>query len=176
MIVVGGRRGGVGMEETFVGVRGGDVGGVPYFTSFRDYAGRVSRQVAVAAGSCYKFFSSCNLLYSDFYGYNYFRGSWRSPMAQTGSFEGVYSIVASTQHLYLSCRTFGSLWPLVRAWIGFSTADAYSLSNHFVQFTHSAGGLWARRSFLQLVWLASVWVVWNERNHRVFRNSANSVH
>jgi hypothetical protein len=29
----------VGVEEIIVGVGGGDVGGLPYFTSFRDYAG-----------------------------------------------------------------------------------------------------------------------------------------
>jgi hypothetical protein len=76
----------------------------------------------------------------------------------------------STQHIFLSCGTFGSLWPLVQAWIGFSTADAHSLSEYFIQFTHSADGLRARRSFLQLVWLACVWVVCNERNLRVFQN------
>ncbi|KAK2370537.1 hypothetical protein QL285_083581 [Trifolium repens] len=84
--------------------------------------------------------------------------------------------VESAPHLFLLCSTFGSLWPLVRAWIGFSAVDAHTLSDHFVQFTYSAGGLRARRSFLQLVWLACVWVVWNERNLRVFRISANLVH
>jgi hypothetical protein len=70
----------------------------------------------------------------------------------------------SAHHLFLSCGTFGFLWPLVRAWIDFSTADAYNLSDHFVQFTFSAGDLRTRRSFLQLVWLACVWVIWNEKN------------
>jgi hypothetical protein len=60
----------------------------------------------------------------------------------------------SAQHLFLSCDIFGSPWPLVREWIGFSTTDASGLSDHFVQFTYSASGLRARRSFLQLVWLA----------------------
>jgi hypothetical protein len=82
----------------------------------------------------------------------------------------------TARHLFLSCSTFGSLWALVRSWIGFSAVDAFSLTDHFVQFTYSAGGLRARRSFLQLVWLACVWVVWSERNLRVFRNSANNVH
>jgi hypothetical protein len=84
--------------------------------------------------------------------------------------------IESAQHLFLSCSTFGSLWALVRSWIGFSAVDAYSLTDHFVQFTYSVGGLRARRSFLQLVWLACVWVVWTERNLRVFKNSATSVH
>jgi ABC-type anion transport system duplicated permease subunit len=35
----------------------------------------------------------------------------------------------SAQHLFLSCGTFTSLWPLVQAWIGFSTADTHNLSN-----------------------------------------------
>jgi hypothetical protein len=84
--------------------------------------------------------------------------------------------IETAQHLFLSCSTFAPLWTLVRASIGFSAVDAYSLSDHFVQFTYSVGGLRARRSFLQLIWLACVWVVWNERNLRVFKNSATSVH
>jgi hypothetical protein len=83
--------------------------------------------------------------------------------------------IETAHHLFLSCSTFGSLWGSVRSWIGFSAVDAYSLSDHFVQFTYSAGGIRAWRSFLQLVWLACVWVVWNERNHRVFRNTTNSM-
>jgi hypothetical protein len=80
------------------------------------------------------------------------------------------------RHLFLSCSAFGSLWALVRSWIDFSAVDAYSLTDHFIHFTYSAGGLRARQSFLQLVWLACVWIVWNERNLRVFRNSENTVH
>ncbi|KAK2370837.1 hypothetical protein QL285_083849 [Trifolium repens] len=83
--------------------------------------------------------------------------------------------IESAQHLFLSCSTFGSLWALVRSWIGFSAADAPTAPDHFVQFTYSAGGLRARRSFLQLIWLACVWVVWTERNHRLFRNAATTV-
>jgi hypothetical protein len=86
--------------------------------------------------------------------------------------------IETAHHLFLSCSTFGSLWALVRSWIGFSAVDADSLSDHFVQFTYSARPRTIRaiRSFLQLVWLACVWVVWNERNCRVFGNSENSVH
>jgi hypothetical protein len=83
--------------------------------------------------------------------------------------------VESAQHLFLACNTFGSLWALVRSWIGFSTADAHTLSAHLVQFTYSAGGRRARRSFMQLIWLACVWVIWNERNQRLFRGTASSV-
>ncbi|PNY17176.1 hypothetical protein L195_g013914, partial [Trifolium pratense] len=71
--------------------------------------------------------------------------------------------------------TFGALWSLVSSWIGSPLVTAQTLSDHFVRFTVSAGDLRARRSFMQLIWLACVWVVWTERNHRLFRDSENTV-
>ncbi|PNX54624.1 hypothetical protein L195_g048244, partial [Trifolium pratense] len=84
--------------------------------------------------------------------------------------------IETAQHLFLSCSTFGALWPLVSSWFGSSLVTAQTPSDHFVQFTYSVGGPRARRYFLQLIWLVVVWVVWTERNHRLFRGSANSVH
>ncbi|GAU51437.1 hypothetical protein TSUD_413370 [Trifolium subterraneum] len=80
----------------------------------------------------------------------------------------------STHHLFISCSTFGSLWALVCSWIDMTSVESTSLWDHFVQFVSSAGGSRARRSFLQLIWLACVWVVWTERNHRLFRGPASS--
>ncbi|CAJ2678808.1 unnamed protein product [Trifolium pratense] len=79
-------------------------------------------------------------------------------------------------HLFLSCSFAGSLWDLVRAWIGISLVDFTNLRDHFVQFTASAGGSRARRSFLQLIWLTCVWVIWTERNHRLFKGSTCTPH
>jgi hypothetical protein len=76
--------------------------------------------------------------------------------------------VESARHLFLSCSFFGSLWSLVRSWIDFSSLNSQSLSDHFLQFTFSSGGLHVRRSFLRLIWLLCVWVVWNERIQRLF--------
>ncbi|CAJ2667177.1 unnamed protein product [Trifolium pratense] len=84
--------------------------------------------------------------------------------------------VESAQHLFLSCSSFGLMWPIVSSWIGSSLVTAQNLPEHFVQFTSSAGGSRVRRSFMQLVWLACVWVMWTERNYRLFTGSANSVH
>ncbi|GAU38426.1 hypothetical protein TSUD_396060 [Trifolium subterraneum] len=66
-------------------------------------------------------------------------------------------------------RMFGSLWSLVSSWVGSATVTTQTLSDQFVQFTSSAGGTRSRRSFMQLIWLACVWVVWTEWNHRLFR-------
>jgi hypothetical protein len=65
-------------------------------------------------------------------------------------------IVESAKHLFISCSTFGSLWTSVRSWIEFSLVDPQNMYGHFIRFTFSAGGLRARRSFLQLIWLLCV--------------------
>jgi hypothetical protein len=59
--------------------------------------------------------------------------------------------VESGQHLFISCSTFGSFWALVRSRIDFSMVNSHNLSDHFVQFTISAGGFRARQFFLQLI-------------------------
>ncbi|GAU31357.1 hypothetical protein TSUD_19020 [Trifolium subterraneum] len=79
--------------------------------------------------------------------------------------------VESAHHLFLLCITFGSLWSLVSSWIESSLVDTHTISDHFAQFTLSAGVSRGRRSFMQLIWLVCVWVVWNERNSRGSTNS-----
>ncbi|PNX61702.1 hypothetical protein L195_g060789 [Trifolium pratense] len=55
------------------------------------------------------------------------------------------------QHLFLSCSTFGALWSLVSSRIGSPLVTAQNPFDHFVQFTAPAGGLRARRYFMQLI-------------------------
>jgi len=40
--------------------------------------------------------------------------------------------VEDTTHLFLSYPTFGAIWPLVRAWLGFDGADSQVISDHFL--------------------------------------------
>ncbi|PNX86424.1 heat shock protein, partial [Trifolium pratense] len=82
----------------------------------------------------------------------------------------------SAHHLFISCGIIGSLWDLVRLWIDIPLADFTTLRDHFVQFTVSMGGSRAWRSFLQLIWLSCVWVIWTERNHRLFKGSTSTTH
>jgi len=78
--------------------------------------------------------------------------------------------VESIQHLFIHCDIYGSIWQQVRAWIGVLGVDHQSLNAHFIQFTNYLRGLRTRRSFLQLLWLLCVWLVWKERNNRIFNN------
>jgi len=76
----------------------------------------------------------------------------------------------STSRLFLHCDVFGSLWQYIRSWIGVSGVDPHNISEHLYQFIHYTGHTKARRSFLQLIWLLCVWLIWNERNNRLFNN------
>jgi len=62
----------------------------------------------------------------------------------------------STNHLFLHCSLFGSLWYLVRGWLGFSPVDPRFISDHFDHYTILTGGSKARRSFWHLIWFTSV--------------------
>jgi len=73
-------------------------------------------------------------------------------------------------HMFLYCDTFGALWQHVRKWLGVSRADMYTVHDHFFQFTNVLGPSRTRRSFMQLLWLLCVWILWNERNNRLFNN------
>lgn len=53
--------------------------------------------------------------------------------------------------------------------------DSNSIADHFEQFTLLAGAGRATRSFMQLIWLLSSWVVWTERNNRLFKNTVTLV-
>jgi len=83
--------------------------------------------------------------------------------------------VEDARHLFLECSCFGSLWPLVRSWIGFDGDDHCDILNHCAQFSYYTGGLKSRRSFLQLIWLLTMWVICNERNNRLFKQKENSI-
>jgi len=55
-------------------------------------------------------------------------------------------------------------------WFGVLGPDISIVSDHFLQFTHSAGGTQARHFFMQLVWLLCAWIIWNDCNQRLFNN------
>jgi len=83
--------------------------------------------------------------------------------------------VETARHLFLLCTVFASLWQHVCEWIGFVGVDSNNISDHLVQFMHMTGGGKAKRSFMQLIWLLCTWVVWNERNSRLFNNIVTHV-
>jgi hypothetical protein len=73
-------------------------------------------------------------------------------------------------HMFIHYDFFGALWQHVRNWLGISEADPYNIHAHLIQFTNAIGTSRTRRSFMQLLWLLCVWILWNERNNRLFNN------
>jgi len=78
----------------------------------------------------------------------------------------------TASHLFLGCDIYISLWLLVLHWLGISSVLHGELRYHFLQFTHMAGLPRLSHLYLRIIWFASVWVIWKERNNRVFNNVA----
>ena len=49
------------------------------------------------------------------------------------------------------------------------------MPDHFNQFSLIIGASKVRRSVLQVIWFATVWEIWKERNNRIFNNKQSSV-
>jgi hypothetical protein len=81
----------------------------------------------------------------------------------------------SASHLFLLCDSFGPLWGQIWSWIGVSSVESIDICDPFLQFIHCTGQSRKRRSFLQLLWLLCVWVVWNERNNKIFNNIQTTI-
>jgi len=81
----------------------------------------------------------------------------------------------TTSHLFFRCDFFGSLWHLVYQWIGIIFTPPESVRDHLHQFGHLAGLPRFTHSFLQVIWHADCWVVWKERNNRIFSHTAKDL-
>jgi len=70
-------------------------------------------------------------------------------------------------------QLFGHVWQLVRNWSGVYSADPSTIVDHFLQFGTSSGLAKSWYSFMYLIWFASSWVIWKEKNDRLFRGKEN---
>jgi len=60
-------------------------------------------------------------------------------------------------------------------WLGISSVPSGELRPHFIQFTKMAGMPVFSHLFLRIIWFATVWVIWKERNNRVFQNTISTL-
>jgi len=82
--------------------------------------------------------------------------------------------VKSETHLFLSSHFFSQLWQLVRNWFGVYSANPSNIMDHFYHLGTSSGYGKSRCSLMHLIWFACSWVLWKERNDRLFQNKENS--
>lgn len=60
-------------------------------------------------------------------------------------------LLETTNHLFLDCNFFGSIWQLVRNWLGVHSTDPSIIADHFLQFDGSSDYAKSRRSFMLLI-------------------------
>jgi len=81
----------------------------------------------------------------------------------------------TTTHLFLHCSTFGSVWQYLLRWLGFLTTLPLGVIDHFNQFFLDDGTVKARGAILQVIWFATTWEIWKERNNRLFNGKQSSI-
>lgn len=77
----------------------------------------------------------------------------------------------TASHLFFGCNTFSLLWSHVLHWMGLSAVLPGESRQHLLQFTNMARLPRATYS-LKIIWFATVWAIWKERNNCVFQNEA----
>jgi hypothetical protein len=87
---------------------------------------------------------------------------------------GGCGLIESSTHLFFQCFHFGSVWNHILRWIGVVSAMPIDVTGHFTQFQHLCGANKSRQSILQVIWYATVWEIWKERNNIIF-NSIGSL-
>ena len=82
--------------------------------------------------------------------------------------------IESVTHLFLHCTLSVDFWALVWNWLGISFVRAGELRHHFTQFTRMAGMPIYSHLFFRVIWFATIWVLWKERNNRIFQNTGST--
>ena len=77
-------------------------------------------------------------------------------------------LLETADHLLFSCEPFSNVWSVVLQWLHLSFIAPSGSRNHFYQFGHMVGLLRSSHTFFRIIWLACVWIIWKERNNRVF--------
>jgi hypothetical protein len=80
----------------------------------------------------------------------------------------------TAKHLFIDCVFFGSIWYQVWNWLGISFVSPGDIRHHLYQFINMPGLPRVTLLFLKIIWFASVWVIWKERNNQVFQQVAST--
>ena len=79
-----------------------------------------------------------------------------------------YALTEDSDHLFFQCGFYGKIWQLTGSWLGFSKAFHGHLMSHLTQFGDLGGFSTKVKYSLHIIWIAVVWVIWKERNRRIF--------
>jgi len=82
--------------------------------------------------------------------------------------------IETASHLFLGCDVLRALWSHVWLWLVISSVSSSDLHQHFTQFITMAGLPTFTHIFFKIIWFTSVWVLWKERNDRVFNSKTST--
>ena len=88
---------------------------------------------------------------------------------------GGYGLVETSSHLFLHYTLFASVWNHIYQWIGVSAFMPADVADHFIQFSYIGGAAKTRCSILQVIWFATTWEIWKERNNKIFNAKESSI-
>jgi len=91
--------------------------------------------------------------------------------ANAATFATGCDVSETVEHLFFNCAFSSRLWTDTRMWLGIYDVSPGNPRNHFQQFTKMAGMPRTSYLYLKIIWCAAVWVIWKERNNRVFQNT-----
>lgn len=77
-------------------------------------------------------------------------------------------------HLLLGCKTTYSLWISVLSWFGLSCVFPKTLSDHFNAWKLMLG-ITKGKDLRRTSFLATLWVIWKERNSRCFDGKSSNM-
>ena len=81
----------------------------------------------------------------------------------------------TSSHLFLHCNLFDSVWNHIYRWVDVYAVMPSNLADHFIQFSHVGGAAKSRQSILQVIWFATTWELWKERNTIIFNTIESSI-
>lgn len=88
---------------------------------------------------------------------------------QNGMCQGCKCEVETTEHLFFECTFFSAVWYEVLRWWGFQAPIHHDCKVFFSQYHGIFSGSKNQLEVWSLVWFATIWVIWNQRNGLLFK-------
>jgi len=78
---------------------------------------------------------------------------------------------------FYTCNIFGDVWHLIHHWLGVCSVLPYDPVEYLIQFRSVGGNCsMVRQLILHLIWFATKWKIWKERNSRLFNDKVCPTH
>jgi hypothetical protein len=84
-------------------------------------------------------------------------------------------VTEDIDHLFFRCDVYGRIWLLVSNWLGIDSVFNGNISTHSSQFCGIGGFSKNIRTVFIIIWIAVLFVVWKDRNNRIFHNKSDQL-